>query len=171
MNTPAKGGSEEEYLPPRKRPYYKGQIGEHTPMGVPNQGSPVDLPHNNEHTGPPWNEELGLVELPTKFGISQLPRYNGKSYHREHIRSHTLHILLYSADARIYARTFPLGLEGEARSWFMCLEPGSIDSWETLSTKFLEEFEGRYEHQEKERTLQRVKQAPDESILEYYDRF
>ena len=72
-NTSVKGGSEEGYLFPRKRPYYRGQIGEHTPLGAPNQGSPSDLPHNNERLGSPWNRELSLVELPNKFGISRLP--------------------------------------------------------------------------------------------------
>ena len=106
-NIPVKSGSEEECLPPRKRPYCKGQIGEHAPLGAPNQGFPSGLPCNNEHLGSPWDRELSLMELPNKFGISRLPRYNGTSNPREHIRSHILHILLYSADARIYARTFP----------------------------------------------------------------
>ena len=166
-----RGGLGKNHLPPRKRPLFREGRGKDLSQVMRDRPVLTDLPNNNELVGSPWRGEMISVELPPNFGISHLPRYDGEGDPREHIRNHILHVLLYTTDTRVYARIFPLGLEGKARFWFMHLKPGSVDCWEVLSTKFLEEFEERYELRMKEKTFQKVKQASDESILEYYDRF
>ena len=85
----------------------------------------------------PFTDSIIGVPLPDKWKGFNKDRYNGTIDPDEHINVYTTHMGFYtSKDDAILCRVFPMSLKWAALSWFTKLPPNSVDSFETLVSKF-----------------------------------
>jgi hypothetical protein len=69
-------------------------------------------------------------------------KYNGNADPTQYIMSYQVALATPGGDDATMAKSFIIALEGPALTWYSRLPPLSIDSWKTLSDKFLLNFQG-----------------------------
>ncbi|GJZ61554.1 reverse transcriptase domain-containing protein, partial [Tanacetum coccineum] len=62
-------------------------------------------------------------------------------------------------------------LSGSTRNWFDSLDPKSVDVFEELSSKFLEEFSQQKRYDKEPTEIHGIKRKPNEWLQEFMDRF
>jgi len=77
-----------------------------------------------------------VTKFPPKRKCPSLDKYDGSTDPDEHIDVYVTQLSLYMTDDNIFCKVFPISLKGATLSWFTRLPPQSIDSFETLVTKF-----------------------------------
>ncbi|GJW46204.1 reverse transcriptase domain-containing protein [Tanacetum coccineum] len=71
----------------------------------------------------------------------------------------------------VWCKMFRQTLSGSARNWFDSLDPKSIDGFEELSNKFLEEFSQQNRYGKDPTEIYGIKQKPNEGLRTFMDRF
>ncbi|KAM1944885.1 hypothetical protein ACFX15_013072 [Malus domestica] len=78
--------------------------------------------------------------------LSMVPHFSGKAEEDPHLHLTDFFDLCRTQGVQgltpeqIRLILFPFSLKSNAKLWYNSLEPGSIQSWEQLATKFLKEF-------------------------------
>ncbi|GJR84531.1 reverse transcriptase domain-containing protein [Tanacetum coccineum] len=88
------------------------------------------------------------------------------------------HLGIFSAAAEqeewlmpVWCKMFCQTLGGAARNWFDDLDPKSVDSFEELSQKFLEEFSQQKRYAKDPTEIHDIKRRQDEDLQAFMDRF
>ncbi|GJX16935.1 reverse transcriptase domain-containing protein [Tanacetum coccineum] len=71
----------------------------------------------------------------------------------------------------VWCKMFRQTLSGSARNWFDSLDPKSIDGFEELSNKFLEEFSQQNRYGKDPTEIYGIKQKPNEGLRTFMDHF
>ncbi|GJZ64873.1 reverse transcriptase domain-containing protein [Tanacetum coccineum] len=81
------------------------------------------------------------------------------------------HLSIFSAAAEqeewpmpVWCKMFHQTLSGSARNWFNSLDPKSVDGFEELSNKFLEEFSQQKRYDKDPTEIHGIKRKPNEGI-------
>jgi len=88
----------------------------------------------------PFVDKIMNVELLVHSKGFNLDRCDATTDLDEHIDIHVTQMSLYTIKDAIFCQVFPTSLKGTALSWFTCLPPLSIDTFETLLSKFGTQF-------------------------------
>ncbi|GJS82151.1 reverse transcriptase domain-containing protein [Tanacetum coccineum] len=88
------------------------------------------------------------------------------------------HLSIFSAAAEqeewpmpVWCKMFCQTLSGSARNWFDSLDPKSVDGFEELSNKFLEEFSQQKKCDKDPREIHGIKRKPNKGLQAFMDRF
>ncbi|GJZ22337.1 reverse transcriptase domain-containing protein [Tanacetum coccineum] len=88
------------------------------------------------------------------------------------------HLSIFSAAAEqeewpmpVWCKMFCQTLSGSARNWFDSLDPKSVDGFEELSNKFLEEFSQQKRHDKDLTEIHDIKRKPNEGLQAFMDHF
>ncbi|GJU81484.1 reverse transcriptase domain-containing protein [Tanacetum coccineum] len=88
------------------------------------------------------------------------------------------HLSIFSAAAEqeewpmpVWCKMFRQTLSGSARNWFDSLDPKSVDGFEELSSKFLEEFSQQKRYDKDPTEIHGIKRKPNEGLQAFMDRF
>ncbi|GKD97087.1 reverse transcriptase domain-containing protein, partial [Tanacetum coccineum] len=88
------------------------------------------------------------------------------------------HLSIFSAVAEqeewlmpVWCKMFRQTLSGSARNWFDSLDPKSIDGFEELSSKFLEDFSQQKRYDKYPTEIYGIKRKPNEGLQSFMDRF
>ena len=112
-------------------------------------------------------------DLPKKY-FDKLPRFNGSTTIpiEGHIESVWSYIDAYEAKAEdVYMVALKASLEGDARSWFDRLPPGSVDGYDTFTKKLTEDWSSKLDNMFLLNQLFEVKKRENETIHEFNIRF
>ncbi|GJS52506.1 reverse transcriptase domain-containing protein [Tanacetum coccineum] len=71
----------------------------------------------------------------------------------------------------VWCKMFRQTLSGSARNWFDSLDPKSVDGFEELSSKFLEEFSQQKRYDKDPTEINGIKRKPNEGLQAFMDRF
>ncbi|GKA38004.1 reverse transcriptase domain-containing protein [Tanacetum coccineum] len=74
-------------------------------------------------------------------------------------------------NVRYGVKMFRQTLSGSARNWFDSLDPKSVDGFEELSSKFLEEFSQQKRYDKDPTEIHGIKRKPNEGLQAFMDRF
>ncbi|GJS31300.1 reverse transcriptase domain-containing protein [Tanacetum coccineum] len=131
-----------------------------------------ELDHRGQEKVTPsklFNEESG-GELPDG-------PFSGRS-RRERNKDLEDHLSIFSAAAEqeewpmpVWCKMFCQTLSGSARNWFDSLDPKSVDGFEDLSNKFLEEFSEQKRYDKDPTEIHGIKRKPNEGLQAFMDRF
>ncbi|XP_050211534.1 uncharacterized protein LOC126661715 [Mercurialis annua] len=78
--------------------------------------------------------------IPYSMKLPVMPTFNGEGDPRDHTSRFTASMGLLSISDAILCRIFPTTLTDTAQRWYNKLKPGSIKSFASLSTKFLNRY-------------------------------
>ncbi|GJV67645.1 reverse transcriptase domain-containing protein [Tanacetum coccineum] len=88
------------------------------------------------------------------------------------------HLSIFSAAAEqeqwpmpVWCKMFRQTLRGSARNWFDSLDPKSVDGFEELSNKFLEEFSQQKMYDKDPTEIRGIKRKPNEGLQAFMDCF
>ncbi|GJY69037.1 reverse transcriptase domain-containing protein [Tanacetum coccineum] len=88
------------------------------------------------------------------------------------------HLSIFSAAAEqeewpmpVWCKMFRQTLSGSARNWFDSLAPKSLDGFEELSNKFLEEFSQQKRYDKDPTEIHGIKRKPNEGLQAFMNRF
>ncbi|GJY49560.1 reverse transcriptase domain-containing protein [Tanacetum coccineum] len=88
------------------------------------------------------------------------------------------HLSIFSAAAEqeewpmpVWCKMFRQTLSGSTRNWFDSLVPKSVDGFEELSSKFLEEFSQQKRYDKDPTEIHGIKRKPNEGLQAFMDRF
>ncbi|RRT33261.1 hypothetical protein B296_00057015 [Ensete ventricosum] len=87
--------------------------------------------------GSPFTPEIQSKPLSATFRLPALKPYDGSGDPMEHIATFHAQMTLYDTLEALMCRAFPTTLRGSARTWYACLKPASIPSFDV----FVREFE------------------------------
>jgi hypothetical protein len=79
---------------------------------------------------------------PANFRVGTYPKYNGSTDSAQYIMSYQVVVASSGVDDATMAKSFIIGLEGPALTWYTRLPLLSIESWKGLCDKFLLNFQG-----------------------------
>ncbi|GJS70905.1 reverse transcriptase domain-containing protein [Tanacetum coccineum] len=71
----------------------------------------------------------------------------------------------------VWCKMFRQTLSGSARNWFDSLDPKSVDGFEELSSKFLEEFSLQKRYDKDPTKIHGIKRKPNKGLQAFMDRF
>nr|KYP42915.1 hypothetical protein KK1_035664 [Cajanus cajan] len=100
-----------------------------------------------------------------------LEKFDGTTDPEEHLDAFVTQISLYTDDEAIMCKVFPTSLRGPALNWFTRLPPGSVDSFTTLSSRFVIQFATSRPHQLTSIALINIRQEKKESLRTFMERF
>ncbi|XP_027096167.1 uncharacterized protein [Coffea arabica] len=113
-----------------------------------------------------------------KSGLIQLlPYFHGLSGEEPHKHVKEFEVVCSSmkppgvTEEQIRLRAFPFSLKDAAKDWLYYLPAGSITTWAQLKKKFLEKFFPTSRAASLRKEICGIKQYPDESLYEYWERF
>ncbi|XP_073130781.1 uncharacterized protein [Henckelia pumila] len=112
-----------------------------------------------------WEEIRRLGRQPT------LGEYDGSSDPEEHLGRFENAALLHRYSDAIKCRVSLTTLVRSAQQWFNLLQPGSIRSFNDLSSAFLHQFASRKKYLKTSLSLFNLKQSEVEPLREYVQRF
>jgi hypothetical protein len=152
--------------------------------------------HSNETTARIWEgvearlRDMGLIPIshkiyqksypsifdsvayPVGWRVPDFIKFDGEGSRTtlEHVSQYLAQLGKASSIEALHVRLFSLSLIGTAFAWFLSLPAYSIYRWEPLERKFHEHF---YSGNSKAKLaeLTSVRQARDESVLDYFKRF
>ncbi|GJS62235.1 reverse transcriptase domain-containing protein [Tanacetum coccineum] len=88
------------------------------------------------------------------------------------------HLSIFSAAAEqeewpmpVWCKMFRQTLSGSTRNWFDSLDPKSVDGFEELSSKFLEEFSQQKRYDKDPTEIHGIKRKPNEGLQAFMGRF
>nr|GEV94773.1 reverse transcriptase domain-containing protein [Tanacetum cinerariifolium] len=96
---------------------------------------------------------------------------NVRVYERNKDPKDHLSILQEECPMPVWCKMFRQTLSGLARNWFDSLDPKSVDGFEELSNKFLEEFSQQKRYDEDPTEIHDIKRKPNERLQAFMDRF
>jgi hypothetical protein len=120
----------------------------------------------------PYLSILDSVAYPMGWRVPDFIKFDGEGSRtmQEHVSQYLAQLGKASSIGALHVRLFSISLTGTAFAWFSSLPGYSIYGWEPLERKFQEHFySGTSEA--KLADLTSVRQAHDESVLDYFKRF
>ncbi|XP_050211752.1 uncharacterized protein LOC126661913 [Mercurialis annua] len=103
--------------------------------------------------------------------LAILPTFNGEGDPRDHTSRFTATMGLLSVSDAIMCRVFPTTLTGTAQRWYNKLKPGSIKSFASLSTEFLNRYLTNIPAKTTISILRLCIQDEGETLRSYIERF
>jgi len=119
----------------------------------------------------PFTNEIMATRLSKGWKNPSLDRYDESTDPDEHLNAYVAQLSIYTMDTHIFCKVFPAPLREAALSWFTQLTPQSIDSFESLKTKFAAQFATSRSHHLTPIALVNVRQEKGESLKAFMDRF
>jgi hypothetical protein len=120
----------------------------------------------------PIADFIQLTPHPPGCRLTNLPVYRGLTDPKKFLFSYEAAVFAAGGDESTLAKSFCISLGGVAESWYSKLAPGSIKScWTELRAKFVLNFQGCQPTGCSVADLKNCKQAPDETLQQYFQRF
>ncbi|XP_020239059.1 uncharacterized protein LOC109818073 [Cajanus cajan] len=119
----------------------------------------------------PFTPDVAGARLPDNWKNMTLEKFDGTTDPEEHLDAFVTQISLYTDDEAIMCKVFPTSLRGPALNWFTRLPPGSVDSFTTLSSRFVIQFATSRPHQLTSIALINIRQEKKESLRTFMERF
>ena len=119
----------------------------------------------------PFAETILEVPLPGTWNNPTLDKYDGTTDPDEHVNAYLTQVGLHTTKDALWCQIFPTSLKGAALSWFTRLPAQSIDSFDTLATKFRAQFTTSRPHHLTSIALVNIRQEKSESLRAFMDRF
>ncbi|XP_020202611.1 uncharacterized protein LOC109788328 [Cajanus cajan] len=119
----------------------------------------------------PFTSNIAGARLPDNWKNLVLERYDGTADPEEHLDAFVTQVGLYTDDDAIMCKVFPTSLKGPALNWFTRLPPGSVDSFTTLSSRFVIQFATSRPHQLTSIALVNIRQEKKEPLRTFMERF
>ncbi|XP_027070680.2 uncharacterized protein [Coffea arabica] len=120
---------------------------------------------------PPFTDDINGEMVPPNFKLPVLESYDDRGDPENHLRAFISTFRLYCVLDAVICRAFLIFLQGTARKWFWCLEPGSIFSLDELVDRFIHRFVSSRPVTKTSAYLLNIQQAPGESLRLYVQRF
>ena len=124
-----------------------------------------------QQTESPFTTGVLHFPLPTKFRMSQIKTFDGKTDPIDHLNTSINQMELYGYQDLIRCRAFAITLKGPALAWFNILPPSSISSFTELSIAFVSHFIGARTYRKPSYHLLTINQSSQESLRSYVQRF
>jgi hypothetical protein len=77
----------------------------------------------------PLAAELQAIPWPQSYKPPQLPMYDGHSDPKQFLMSYEATIFSYGGNAAVIAKSFVMGVQNVAQTWYSSLQLGTITSW------------------------------------------
>ena len=119
----------------------------------------------------PLSPEIMEETIPHSMKLPILPIFNGEGDPRDHTSRFTATMGLLSVSDAILCRVFPTTLTGTAQRWYNKLKPGSIKSFASLSTEFLNRYLTNIPAKTTTSILRACIQEEGETLRRYIERF
>ncbi|XP_020203101.1 uncharacterized protein LOC109788714 [Cajanus cajan] len=119
----------------------------------------------------PFTPDIAGARLPDNWKNLGLEKYDGTADLEEHLDAFVTQVGLYTDDDAIMCKVFPTSLKGPALNWFTRLPPGSVDSFTTLSSRFIIQFATSRPHQLTSIALVNIRQDKKEPLRTFMERF
>ncbi|XP_020220974.1 uncharacterized protein LOC109803701 [Cajanus cajan] len=119
----------------------------------------------------PFTPDIAGARLPDNWKNLTLEKYDGTSDPEEHLDAFVTQADLYTDDDAIMCKVFPTSLKGPALNPFTRLPPGSVDSFTTLSSRFVIQFATSRSHQLTSPALVNIRQEKKEPLRTFMERF
>lgn len=134
------------------------------PLGIEQQPM-YRLPTNSPFAVPLLLEKTARAKIPPTL------KYDGAGDPTDHVHSYKGHMYLFQYTDATWCKYFPTTLTGPAQAWFKSLPPGSIYSFEQLTSAFTSHFVSNRRREKTCVELFSVRQIPGESLRDYLGRF
>ena len=119
----------------------------------------------------PYNQRIAIKPYPKDYVSPKFMLFNGKNGSaKEHLLKFIETLGVYGLDDDLRVKEFSKSLTEKAYTWYVNLQPGSVDSWSSMCKMFLEKF---FSTQERVTLIDmgRIRQKPKEDLMEYIERF
>ena len=107
------------------------------------------------------------IELPPKFKISVVEKFNGIGDPKQHVRRYLSIAEMKGLDKKQNLHAFPLSLMGGASRWYYSLDPNKTKVWNELVELFVDQFIFNTMIDVTLRYLETTKQGVGETFSEY----
>ncbi|XP_059663782.1 uncharacterized protein LOC132309495 [Cornus florida] len=124
-----------------------------------------------QNTNLPFSPSIMKYPLPSKFRMPSIESFDGTKDPLDHLETFQALMYLHVMPDEIMCRAFPTTLKGSARVWFNKLKPGTIETFEELSKRFVGHFIAGQRHRRPATYLLTVKQQKGESLRDYICHF
>ncbi|XP_059669488.1 uncharacterized protein LOC132314673 [Cornus florida] len=124
-----------------------------------------------QKTNLPFSPSVMKCPLPSKFRMPSIESFDGTKDPIDHLETFQALMYLHAMPDEIMYRAFPTTLKRSARVWFNKLKPGTIETFEELSKRFMGYFIASQKHRRLVTYLLIVKQQKGESLRDYIGRF
>ncbi|XP_020203550.1 uncharacterized protein LOC109789096 [Cajanus cajan] len=119
----------------------------------------------------PFTPDIAGARFPDNWKNLTLEKYDGTADPEEHLDAFVTQGGLYTDDDAILCKVFPTSLKGPAFNWFTRLPPGSVDSFTSLSSRFVIQFTTSRPHQLTSIALVNIRQEKKEPLRTFMERF
>ncbi|KAG5149186.1 hypothetical protein JHK82_016067 [Glycine max] len=119
----------------------------------------------------PFINHIMEVDIPLGWKPLNLERYDGTIDPYEHLDAFLTQANLYTNDDAILCCVFLSSLKGATLTWYGGLPPRSIGSFDTLVELFNAQYATSRSHRMTSSTLANLRQANNESLQKFMDRF
>ena len=121
--------------------------------------------------GSPFNWEIWEALLLEGFKLPNIKAYEGKADPHDHLDHFNDLMELHMVSDLAKCKVFIVTLSNGAKKWFRSLTPGSVTSWQQLSTSFMRQFQATKQFAVSLAHLGNVKQQEGESLKSFLNRF
>ncbi|XP_020201848.1 uncharacterized protein LOC109787708 [Cajanus cajan] len=119
----------------------------------------------------PFTPDIAGTRLPDNWKNLTLEKYDGTADPEEHLDAFVTQVSLYTDEDAIFCKVFPTSLKGPALNWFTRLPPGSVESFTSLSSRFVIQFATSRPHQLTSIALVNIRQEKKEPLRAFMERF
>ena len=114
-----------------------------------------------------------ILSIPNlyKVKVSAVKPFDGSYDLAEHIASYRAHMAVSMTCEAMLCKFFPTTLSGIALNWYTALPPGSVDSFASLESLFLDQFVAAKRQRKSNLHLMSVIQREGEYVTSYIQRF
>ncbi|CAA7046921.1 unnamed protein product [Microthlaspi erraticum] len=142
---------------------------------LPGVAPPITKSAPNCYADTPFTDAIALVEMPKKFIVPSMKMYDGTTDPDNHIAQYKQRMFT-TAIAKEYreasmCKGFGSSLTGPALQWFTNLPNASIDSFASLTDRFVEQFASSRNIERTADDLYEVIQKRGEPLRDYVGRF
>ena len=125
----------------------------------------------DEAGGSPFSKEIRETPFPEGFILLNIKAYEGKVDPQDHLDHFNDLTELHMVSDRAKCRMFAVTISNGAKKWFRSMTPGTVTSWQQLSTSFLIQFQATQQFTMSLAHLGNVKQKKVESLKSYLNHF
>jgi hypothetical protein len=118
----------------------------------------------------PFDRTLNMIPFPHNCDFPNYDKYNGRSDPIDHLREFRTMSLEFTRNDTYLMRLFPQSLGGHCMEWFSKLPP-SIQSFEELVNKFINQYSYNIQHEVTMKDLCNTKQRNGEAFTAFLQRW